>query len=165
MQRLVPTLAAGTYWTGPQPTSDWHADPAISALVTEVTPRAVSPEAMVAKVQPFIAALPAAGKPGRLADLFAGVVDETNDQRNQIITRLRAMTRRQRELTGLVAEVTTALSHETDPAKRDEMIQRREFLLREFDSVQRTVRYACEAPVQLEARLTTLGRTLDAALP
>jgi hypothetical protein len=165
VQRLMPRLAASTYWTGPAPKADWHADPAISALVTEIAPRTVPADAAVAKLQQFTAGLPADGKPDRLAELFAGLVEETNRQRDQIIDRLHDLTRRQREVTSLVTAVTGDLSHETDPAKHDEMVQRRSFLLREFDSVQRTVRYACEAPVQLEARLGSLGRALDAALP
>ncbi len=165
VQRLVPTLAASTYWTGPAAKMDWHADAAVSALVAEIAPRGVPADAAVAKLDQFTAGLPADGKPDRLAELLAGLVDETNRQRDQIIDRLHGMTRRQREITGLVADVTAELSHETDPAKRDEMTQRRGFLLREYDSVQRTIRYACEAPVQLEARLGSLGRALDQALP
>jgi hypothetical protein len=165
VQRLMPSLTASTYWTGPAPKADWHADPAVSALVAEIAPRTVPADAAVAKLDQFTAGLPPDGKPDRLAELLAGLVEETNRQRDQIIDRLHGMTRRQREITGLVADVTADLSHESDPAKHDEMVQRRSFLIREFDSVQRTVRYVCEAPVQLEARVGSLGRALDAALP
>jgi hypothetical protein len=165
VQRLMPSLTASTYWTGPAPKADWHADPAISTLVAEIAPRTVPADAAVAKVNQFAAGLPADGKPDRLAELLAGLVEETNLQRGEIIDRLRGVARRQRKISDLVAGVTSDLSHETDPVKHDEMVQRRSFLLREFDSMQRTVRYACEAPVQLEARLGSLGRALDAALP
>ena len=164
VQRLVPSLAAGTYWTGPAPDADWRADPEVAALVAGIAPRNVPDDVALARLDAFAGALPPEGKPARLAALFAGLVDATNHERDQVIERLHALTRRQREINGLVSAVSTDLAHEADPAKRDEMTQRRLFLIREFDQAQQTVRYACEAPVQLEARLGAFGRALDGDL-
>ena len=164
VQRLMPSLSAGTYWSGPAAEADWRTDPAVASVVAQAAPRTVPQDTALATLDGFVEALPTDGKPARLAELFAGLVDETNRQRDSVIDRLHALTRRQREITALVGDVTRTLSHEDDPAKREEMTGRRVFLIREFDEAQRTVRYACEVPVQLEARLGAFGRALDGAL-
>jgi hypothetical protein len=162
MQRLVPTLTAGTYWTGPDATQDWHADPTVVAIVNAIAPRAVPQDAAVAKLQTYIAAVAAPARAASSAILFAGLVEETNRQRDQIIDRLRALTRRQREISQIVEHIAIP-APDADPSTRDEAVQRRKFLIREFQGTESTIRYACEVPVQLEARLGAFGRTLDAA--
>ena len=43
-QALVPEIAAATVWSGPpvEGIGDWHADPAVAALVERAAPRSVS---------------------------------------------------------------------------------------------------------------------------
>ena len=163
VQRYQPTLTAGTYWTGPPPASDWHANPQIATLVTTIAPRTVPLDAAVRQLNDFVAGLPASNRDAELAIVFAGLVDETNRQRDGIVARLRALTRRQREITHIVEGIPTPAPN-ADPAT-DEVTQRRGFLLREFDGTERTIRYACEIPVSLEARLGEFGRILEAARP
>jgi hypothetical protein len=78
------------------------------------------------------------------------------------VDRLRALTRRQREISQIIESIAIP-SAIADPATRDEVAQRRDFLMRQFQETERTVRYACEVPVQLEARLGAFGRVLDTA--
>ena len=49
-------------------------------------------------------------------------------------------------------------------AQRDDIMQRRALVIRGFEDVQRTIRYACDVPVQLEARLGAYARALQAKL-
>jgi len=41
--------------------------------------------------------------------------------------------------------------------------QRHDFTARNFEEIQRTIRYACEAPVALDARLGAWARVLQEA--
>ncbi len=166
VQRLVPTVTAGTFWAGPQPTGDWRGNPQVAALVAEVAPRSVPREAGVSRLEAFAADLPPPDRRELLPLVFAGLVDETNAERTQIIERLHAIARRQRGLTDVVGRVTAelrGLPADAPEAKREEVADRRAFLIRDYESVERTIRYACETPVQLDARLGAFARALQGA--
>ena len=49
-------------------------------------------------------------------------------------------------------------------AQREEVVSRRAFLIREYEEIDRTIRYACEVPVQMEAKLGVLAQTLQRGL-
>ena len=79
------------------------------------------------------------------------------------------MGRRQREL----AELAARLAGELDAipsnapgdaaAKRTDLQERHDFTMRNFEEIQRTIRYACEVPVHLDARLGAWARALQRA--
>ena len=108
-------------------------------------------------------------RPHRLALAFRGLLEETDRERADLIERLKQIGRRQREL----AELAGRLASELDAiplmltgetaAKRVDLQQRYDFTTRNFEEVQRTIRYACEAPVRLDARLGAWARALQAA--
>jgi hypothetical protein len=51
-------------------------------------------------------------------------------------------------------------------AKRIDLQQRHDFTARNFEEIQHTIRYACETPVALDARLGVWARALqNAAMP
>ncbi len=167
VQRLVPSLTASTLWGGHDATGDWHADPQVAAVVAAVSPRGISAKEGSAKLEQFVATVPNADRPVQLASVFAGIVDETNVQRSQVIDRLRGIAHRQRTLTELTSRITAelrALSPEAPAAQRDEIVSRRAFLIREYEDIERTIRYACEVPVQMEAKLGALAQTLQRGL-
>lgn len=166
VQRLVPRLTAGTLWSGHDAGGDWHADPQIAALVGKVAPRSVPTPAAKARVEDFVAGVPAPDRPRVLPLVFAGLVDETNAQRSQIIERLRGITRRQRMMTELTSTVTAelrALPPDTPAAQHEEVVNRRALMIREYEEIERTIRYACEVPVQMESKLGTLAQVLQRA--
>src|SRR3954467_1818759 len=82
VQRLVPSLTAGTLWPGHEAGADWRADPRVAALVREVTARGRSADAGVAMLEAFVSARPGADA---LARVFAGLVEETNATRSHAI--------------------------------------------------------------------------------
>ena len=168
-QRFVPALTAGTFWNGPLPNgADWHANPRVAALVAETAPREVPREEGRAKLAAFVTRLKPAESRTLPPLLFVGIVDETNRQRSDIIDHIEELTRRQRELGDLVAKIAGELQAipadaEGDAAaRRAEITQRRDFVIRSFEETQRTMRYACEVPVELEARLGDYAKTLQA---
>ena len=167
MQRLVPTLTASTLWGGHDATGDWHADPKVAAVVAAVAPRGVSAADGAARLEQFVATVPALDRAAVAAQVFAGLVDETNVERGQVIDRLRGIAQRQRTLIELTSRVTAelrALPADAPAAQRDEIVSRRGFLIREYEQIERTIRYACEAPVQMEQKLGALAQALQRGL-
>ncbi len=164
VQRLVPTLTAGTIWAGSEAAGDWRADPQVAAVVAEAAPRGRPVPGAVARLDAYAATLPAAGRPAALGLVFTGLVDETNRQRAEVIERLRGIARRQRSLTEITDRVTAelrALPADAPAAVREEVVQRRTFLIREYEEIGRTIRYACEVPGALEARLGSFAQALQ----
>jgi hypothetical protein len=161
-QRLMPTLGGGALWSGPplDRVGDWRSEAAVAELVGRIAPRNVSTEAGVAAIGAFADQLPAAADKRRLMTLvFAGLLDETNRERGEIIARLKALGRRQHELADIASRAGEALREipvdatGDAAAQRSDLEQRFTFVTQAFENTQRTMRYACEAPVRLEARL------------
>jgi hypothetical protein len=164
VQRLVPILTASSLWSGRPAAGDWRADPKVAAIVAVVAPRGVSAQDGVARLDRFVTTLPAPDRPMVAAQVFAGLVDETNVQRAQVIDRLRGIARRQRLLTEMTSGITAelrALPADAPAAQREEIVSRRALLIREYEEIERTIRYACEAPVQMEAKLGALAQALQ----
>lgn len=168
-QRLVPALSPGGLWPGLPAVDEaaWRADPAVAALVARAAPRAVEPEAGLAAIAAFRAGLPAdpdaAGRARALA--FAALFAETDRQRADLIEQVRRFTRRQREVAALAGRLTSelnALPREGAAEARAELEQRRFYATKAFEDADRTLRFACEAPVRLEGRLGDYARALRA---
>ncbi len=166
-QRLVPAVAFGQFWAGPPARTDWRANSQIAELVHSVAPRAVPLDAAVAKLRAFSDALPTEERAAKLPAVFAGLVDETSQQRQEIIDRIRSLARRQRDVRGVVAQMNAELADQTEaePASRADAIQRRDLVVRMFEDTQRTLRYACELPPALEGRLGRFAAVLQDFLP
>ena len=164
-QLLVPTLTADTIWPDHTPTADWHADATVAALVAEVAPRSVPVEDGVARLVEFTRHAPSAEL---RAEAFAGLVSETNAERGHVIERLRGIGQRQRTLAANVKHATTelrALSPDAPSEQKQEIVARRALLIREYEAVNSTIRYACEVPADLESRLGRFAQVLSAGLP
>jgi hypothetical protein len=161
-QRLMPTLGGGALWSGPplDGVGDWHSDPAVAELVGRIAPRSVSTEAGVAAIGTFADQLPpTADKRRQMTLVFAGLLDETNRERSDIIARLKALGRRQHELADIASQAGEKLrkipadATGDAAAQRSDLEQRFTFVTQAFENTQRTMRYACEAPAKLEGRL------------
>jgi hypothetical protein len=172
-QRLVPNLAAANFWHGSSldGIGDWQAEPKVAALVRSIAPRKITAEQGEAAIAAFADGLGAESERAKMLALaFGGLLDETNRERAGLIERILELGRRQREL----AEIATKAGEELraipetatgdEAARRADLEQRFTYVTRAFESTQRTMRYACEAPVQLEARLGRYARALEAKL-
>ncbi len=166
VQRLVPRLSAAALWPGPGPDGDWRAEAEVAALVGRLAPRTISEAEGVAAIGSFVAPLDAVARRRLLPLAFAGALEATNRQRDALIEQIRRFARRQRDLAERVRELEAELRPgPEDPAARAELEQRHGFAARSFIEAERTMRYACEAPVRLETRLGGYVRALRAALP
>jgi hypothetical protein len=164
-QRLVPRLTAAAYWSGSlDMEGDWRADAEVAELVLRLAPRHVTTEEGLVTIAAFVKSL-ARDRSHRLALVFRGLLAETDRERSDLIERLRQMGRRQRELVEFIARLADELksvpSEDTD--KRIDLEQRHDFTARNFEEIQRTIRYACETPVALDARLGAWARALQQA--
>ena len=163
VQRLVPHLAAGVLWPGIAG-GDWRGQPEVAALVARIAPRGVEEAAGVAAIRDFAARLDAEARRRLLPLAFTGALEETNRQRDAIIEQIRRFARHQRELAERVRGLEAALRTASDDA-RDELTQRHFFAAKSYTDAERSLRFACEAPVRLEARLGAYARAMRAALP
>jgi hypothetical protein len=169
-QRLVPRLAAEAYWNGSplEGLGDWRADPEVAGLVRHLAPRGVTTQEGLSQITLFAQKAPP-DRVRRLALAFSGLLEETNRERSALIGQLKEVGRRQRELTDLVARLADELNSNPPDAqgetadKRADLQQRHDFTMRNFEEIQRTVRYACDAPVALDARLGSWARALQEA--
>jgi hypothetical protein len=173
VQRLVPTLSAATFWSGPDPASagDWTAEPEVAALVRRISPRRVTAEAGESAIGAFADAIGSGEDRQRLLALaFAGLLQETNRERTDLIARIKSLGHRQNELADIASKATAELG--TIPmdaageaaARRDDLQQRVTFVTRAYEGGRQTLRYVCDAPVQLEARLGRYARSLQSHL-
>jgi hypothetical protein len=169
-QRLVPTLAAANYWSAPMPADlgDWHADRAVADLVQRLAPRRVSTEEGLKEIAAYARNL-SGDRRRELALAFRGLLDESNGERAGLIEELDEIGHRQRELADLVAQLATELraipadATGDAAAQRTDLQQRHDFTERNFEEIQRTIRYACETPIALDARLGAWARALQQA--
>jgi hypothetical protein len=169
-QRLVPTLTAAGYWNGPalEGLGDWRAEPDIADLVRRLAPRRVSTQKGLSEIAAFVRTVPT-DRPRRLAFVFRGLLEETDRERAGLIEELKEIGQRQHELADLVARLATELNAIPPDAggeaaaKRTDLQQRHDFTARNFEEIQRTIRYACESPVALDARLGAWARALQEA--
>lgn len=169
-QRLVPRLSAAAYWNGPSldKIGDWHADPEVADLVGRLAPRQVSTEEGLKEIAAFARSL-SGDRQRRLALAFDGLLDESNRERADLIVKLKEIGHHQRELADLVTQLATELdaipanATGAAAAKRTDLEQRHDFTARNFEEIQHTIRYACEAPIALDARLGAWARALQQA--
>lgn len=169
-QRLVPKLAAAAYWNGPSldDLGDWRANSAVADLVRRLAPRQVSKEEGLTEIAAFARTL-SGDRQHRLGLAFLGLLDESNRERAGLIEELKEIGRRQRELSDLVARLATELNAIPPDAtgeaaaRRIDLQQRHDFSARNFEEIQRTIRYACETPIALDARLGAWARALKSA--
>ena len=173
-QRLVPVIAAATVWDGPSldKIGDWRSEPAVAALVQRISPRSVDEAAGSAAIAAFVKELPSdrAARERLVTLAFAGLLEETNRERSFVINRIKELDERQQKVSALVARLTAEYDAIPSDAqgeaatRRADLERRRTYVARTFDEVRRTMRYACEAPTALDARLGAYARALQASL-
>lgn len=169
-QRLVQKLTAAAYWNGPplESLGDWRVDLEVADLVRRLAPRRISIQEGLSEIAAFVRTV-SNDRPRRLALVFRGLLEETDRERAGLIEELKEIGRRQRELADLVARLATELNsippdaRGEAAAKRIDLQQRHDFTVRNFEEIQRTIRYACETPVELDARLGAWARASQEA--
>jgi len=172
-QILVTKLSPATYWSGPaaQAGADWHADATLADLVTAISPRDVSVTDGTAKLAAFADQVPQDARARVLPLLFAGLVDQTNEERGAVIARIKELGARQRSLAKRIATDEARLQQLPESATGDAaaeragITERHDLLVRSYHDIGATLGYACQVPSDLDARLGAYAQTLAARLP
>jgi hypothetical protein len=103
-----------------------------------------------------------------LARLFAGVLEQINQQRSDIIAGIRQYTRKQQHLAAKIAQDSQKLANlqpgTTPDAPTQELLDARQWDLRVFEDRRRLLPQICEQPVLLEQRAFALSRVMQAEL-
>jgi hypothetical protein len=119
-----------------------------------------------AKLAAYADAIPQAERATKLPALFGAIVAQINDERADLIGRLKHLGHRQRLLSDKITELSAAADKiptaatGQDLANRTEIIGDRDLTIRGFQQMQRSLRYACEAPGTLDRRLGSFAQIL-----
>ena len=173
-QPLRPELSVGAYWSGPDPTNadkSWRDVPAVAAMVGEVAPRRTPVEEAVASIQRFAAGYQGNARAEVLTELFSGLFDTLNAERNDIISGIKRFYRRQDALAHRIEDGWKALG-EMDPNATDPKVMEQRLALQQqvdwdgriFDDRQRLLPAVCEQPRVLEQRVYALSRAIQEQL-
>lgn len=163
-QPLVPSVSLGMVWDGPplDMVGDWRSEPAVAALVAAISPREISVDDGKAAIARFLRA-PHPNRARSIKRAVAGLLEENNTARTRVIAQIKMLAERQRGLADTVSQLTT----EWDKAGKDsdaDLVERWTFTERTYYEMQRTMRYACEVPAQLDQRLGIYAKALQAGL-
>lgn len=170
-----PELSMAAMWSGPQPgddQTDWRQVPAIAALVSEIAPRRTPQDEAVASIRRFAAGYQGDERTRVLTELFAGLFETLNAERNAIVRGIKRFYRRQDALAHRIEDGWKALG-EIDPNTTDpKLVEQRTGLQQQvdwdsriFDDRQRLLHVVCDQPQVLEQRVFALSRAIQEQLP
>jgi hypothetical protein len=170
IQRLVPELAVSQMWAGPR--ADGNAEPdtdgQVVQLAHQLASRSTPLEEAKAAIGRFADTLPPAERNAALAELFADVLEQINQERSDIIAGIRSYTRKQQHLAAKIAQDSQKLAGlqpgTTPDARTQELLDARQWDLRVFEERRRVLPQVCEQPVLLEQRAFALSRAVQAEL-
>jgi len=171
IQRKVPTIGAGTVWSGPElpQGSDWAKDFEAAALAQKLASRRTPVEEADGLIDAFAAAS-GADKDKRLTDVFAGVLELINTERSRVVAGIGRYAAGQKKLADRIRGEAEQLGEATDspmtevPAAMKDVQTAVKWDMRIFDERRRSLTYVCEVPVLLEKRLFEIGRKIQERL-
>ena len=163
VQRLVPEIAPGMIWAGPQLDAlAGDTVPAVDALASELAARRVPLKEAEAQVEEFASSLAGEQKDEQLTRLFGRTLEIINRDRSSIIQGIKKYARGQRALADRIAARNEALvTLAADRVlERDALRAERDWDLRVYEDRRSSLRYLCEQPVLLEQRAFALARAI-----
>lgn len=171
VQLKVPTIAASTVWSGPDPeqAGPWGQDFETAALAQRLASRRTPLNELDALIHAF-AEKAGAEKSMRLTRVFAGVLELINIERSRIVGGIERYGRGQSRLAERIREEADQISAAKDepgaPTSKDiaEVELRFTWDKRIFEERSQALQYVCETPVLLEQRLLEVARRIQAEL-
>jgi DNA repair exonuclease SbcCD ATPase subunit len=170
-QLKVPEISIAAVWAGP-PIDDvrdtWQSDPKLGELVDRLAARRTPMDEAQKLIAEFIAGS-AAEKEDKARRLFAGLFETLNRQRDEVMTGIERITRKQKALAGKIRSDALELRTLQDAAERDqrkveELTNQVAWSTRIFEDRRKTINYVCEVPGLIERRLFGLARAIQQAL-
>jgi hypothetical protein len=173
-QPLRAEMSIGAMWQDPDPTSaqeNWRNTPPVLALVNEIAPRRMPQEEAVANIGRFAAGYQGAERTKVLTELFVGLFETLNSERDDIIRGIKRFYRRQGALARRMEAGWKALD-EIDPNTTDPQLAEKRMALQQqvdwdsriFDDRQRLLPIVCEQPRLLEQRVFAFSRAIQEQL-
>jgi hypothetical protein len=100
--------------------------------------------------------------------LFAGLFQELNRQRTEVMDGIDRITGKEKELAETIRADRAALSESQDSPTPDQqkindLTSRLEWGTRIYEDRRKTIRYVCDVPTVIERRLFALGRAIAQA--
>jgi hypothetical protein len=169
-QAKVPEISVAAVWEGPpidKVGETWKSDPKLRELVVRLAARRTPLEDAQKAAEEFIAAS-GADKAEKAKLLFAGLFQELNRQRTEVMDGIDRITAKEKELAETIRADRAALSESQDsatpdPQKINDLTSRLEWGTRIYEDRRKTIRYVCDVPTVIERRLFTLGRAIAQA--
>ena len=171
VQAKVPEISAAAVWAGP-PLDDaaksWENDPHLKDLVPQLAQRRVPIEDAQKAIAEFVVGnVTERERKGTL--LFAGLFEQINRERAEVMTGIERLGRRQKDLAEKIRSDISELhklqdSTTPNETRIQELGNQVQWSTRIFEDRQKSVRYVCEVPTLIEQRLFALGRAVQQAM-
>jgi hypothetical protein len=171
-QVYVPEISLPAVWSGPSIKGiDWRHDPAIASLVARLAARKTPLEEAERAIDE-LAAGGGSNKNTKLTQLFAGLFETLNAERNEVQDGLIRYGRKLKDLARKIraeqasqntgentsAGTATATGRATAPEGSS---SRQAWDLRVFEERRQAMTYVCETPALIERRLFALARMIE----
>ncbi len=169
-QAKVPEVSVAAVWDGPSIDGvgeTWKNDPRVSELVARLAARRTPLEDAQKAAEDFIAAS-GADKAEKAKLLFAGLFQELNRQRTEVMDGIDRITAKEKGLAETIRSDRAALGElqdksDPDQQKINDLTGRLEWGTRIYEDRRKTIRYVCDVPTVIERRLFALGRAIAQA--
>ena len=170
VQAKVPEVSIAAVWEGPPINTvgeTWKSDAKVRELVARLVARRTPLEDAQKAAEDFIAAS-GADKAEKAKLLFAGLFQELNRERTEVMDGIERITRKEKELAEQIRADRAALSEAQDSATPDQqkihdLSGQLEWGTRIYEDRRKTIRYVCDVPTVIERRLFALGRAIAQA--
>lgn len=176
VQRKVPTLSPGQFWTGPDVAGAgaWGDDADAAVLAQKIASRRTDLSEVDALIDAYVAKAPAADKAKGLTHVYAGVFEVLNGERDKVMSGIARYAQGQRRMAERIRDEADTISQTKDaPSAADarevskeqsDIETRFAWDRRIFQERSQSLTYVCEVPQLLEQRLGELARKIQARL-
>lgn len=173
IQRKVPELSIVQVWTGealPDSAKDWSKDPAVERLVDELAARRTPMDVAQKQLETFVATLPADQTDEKLAQVFQGLFEKLNLERQQVISGIARYAGKQRQLAADLRKKASDVDKlrrdaNTDPAELEKQTDQLTWETRIFEERVQSLSFVCEVPTIIEQRLYGLSKLIGQLMP
>lgn len=172
IQRKVPELSVGQVWNGPEipeTAENWNSDPKLEELVGELAARRNPLDAAQKRIVEFATDLPKNEVNDKLFQLFQGLFETLNREREQVISGISRYAAKQRELAADLRKEASAVDAmrakaDADLEELDKLDERLKWETRVFEERVQSLTYVCEVPTIIEQRLYGLSKTIGQSM-
>jgi hypothetical protein len=173
MQPKVPVLSLAQIWNGPelpQSAAGWPDDPAVSALVRDISARRMPISEAGNAIRNFAGSQSSGQLESRMAMLAQGLFDHMNAERSQVISGIARYAQNQLRMAARLREEATKFAElrgkpDADAAEITLRTEQMALETRIFEERVQSLTYVCEVPTLIEQRLYALSKIIAAAMP